>query len=560
MVRGYYSVALSHIAASLRAVLLVLCIMLFADQAVHGQSLADLALRSISLQPAEAITADKVSYITYRVPAVEGAFNGVIVSGSSQVEEPAGAIRFDDDPEGIWHPLTFLKSKKTAPFLAGYRSEAFRTDAGFTIRFEAALGDLELREAGVFDNREDEDTTIQHDEQPEGEGSDAPLAAIVPPSLIPRGEWGADPFIRGDPVPLARPSYTRMTFHHAACCSAFSYEEGIAQVKSIQDFHQDIRGWSDIGYHFILDQEGRVYQGRPFLDSSTNLTEPPRLAQGAHVGGANTGNIGVAMLGCYHPNEGDGCVDVLAPATRDSLTAVFAYINERYGVETGDLFGHRDQTNTACPGDNNYAILPQLRLDIAELVRVGNLPFALGELAASSSESNVVQLDGEIMNLNDVAAFRIEREIDDENAVVIFSAEEAGPFSLVDATVPGGGTVQYVLYATSARGQEQRVAETTLELESPDTYIMGQAFPNPFTTSATIRYYVEFDGFVHLEVYNASGERVRNLVDAYQRGGQWYQAVVGGEGLANGVYFYRMRVISYPGTVFDETRTLHLLR
>ena len=72
------------------------------------------------------------------------------------------------------------------------------------------------------------------------------------------------------------PYYDKMTLHHSAGFSAETLEEGIAQMQAIQLFHQDIRGWSDIGYHFVIDKAGNIYQGRP------------ETVIGAHTGGSNT--------------------------------------------------------------------------------------------------------------------------------------------------------------------------------------------------------------------------------------------------------------------------------
>ena len=114
------------------------------------------------------------------------------------------------------------------------------------------------------------------------------LAGIEKPVVISRDEWNANPPKHNYAY---HPYFNKLTLHHAAGWQAWTLEEGKKQVKAIQEFHQDGRGWSDIGYHFLVDLSGNIYQGRP------------EIVIGAHVGGANTGNIGVCMLGCYHPPE-----------------------------------------------------------------------------------------------------------------------------------------------------------------------------------------------------------------------------------------------------------------
>jgi len=542
---------------------LLICVVsfLFSITTVQGQSIADFDLDRVSVSEGIATEANKIAYVSYAFEAPASAYNGVIVSGTSTIPSPEGWIQWDGDNEDEWQALSFLKSERDAAFYAGYRSEEFREGIGFTLRFRGVSpSEVSVSEAGVFDNRKDDDTLVDQNLIDQQSATLIPFKTIIPPSLINRAEWNADPFIRGDPVPLARPDYNRMTFHHAACCSAYTYEEGLAQVKAIQNFHQDVRGWSDIGYHFILDQEGRVYQGRPFLDNRRNLSTPPRLAQGAHVGGFNVGNIGVAMLGCYHPPEGGSCVDELSQATKDSLITMFSYLKENYGVDTSNLFGHRDQGATSCPGDNNYSLLPQMRIDIDTLVARGNQALAQGDLVATLKENGVVILEGGLSAIRDVANVTIERELNNVVTTVYSSTETAAPIFSIDNEVSRGGVVKYSLVATGSSGQSQILDESTVLVFNPTSFTLAQSFPNPASGPATIRYYVERSGIVTIKLFNLNGVEIDELVDEFHDAEQWYTVRVPSENLASGVYYYRMIVTSFPGVVFDKTRTLHVVR
>ena len=489
-------------------------------------------------------------------------YNGLVLSGTATGDFEAGYVRFlENGAWSTWHPLEYLQTSTPAFFMAGYRSDIYRPGTPFELRFDTAPDQqIDIFEAGVFSNRRDEDHALPPNIRNEAAPRlpDSP-ATIRPPTLIPRGAWGAESFV-GTPVPLARPTYNRMTLHHAACCAASTYEEGLVQVKAIQDFHQDVRGWSDIGYHFLFDQSGRVYQGRPFLDNRINLASPPQLAMGAHVGGANTGNIGVSLLGCYHPPEGSNCVDEMSPALRDSVVTLYAYLSERYGVTTPNLLGHRDQTATSCPGDNNYVLLPALRTEIDELILTGNAPIAFASLTADRSEDGVIQLSWAFTEIIDVAAYRIDRESEAEVVTVYESVtlDEAG--ATVDAGVAGEETVQYALYAISSEGVEQRLALAMAQLEAPNEIVLGQNFPNPFSARSTIRYYVDQEGIVRINVYDISGRQVRALVNTYQEGDQWYTVEFDAGTLAQGMYYYRMQVEGFASIVFDETRAMLYVR
>lgn len=190
------------------------------------------------------------------------------------------------------------------------------------------------------------------------------MSHIPKPRIITRAEWNAKPPQFGY---TSMPYYDKLTLHHAAGFSASTIEEGVVQMQAIQELHQDVRGWSDIGYHFVVDKGGNIYQARP-----ENVI-------GAHTSNANTGNLGVCVLGCYHPPETSYyCYDQMTQATRDSLIKLYAWISETYGYDNPHILkGHRDYYDyeyTSCPGDNIWALLPELRDEITLYLEYGDIP------------------------------------------------------------------------------------------------------------------------------------------------------------------------------------------
>lgn len=113
------------------------------------------------------------------------------------------------------------------------------------------------------------------------------------------------------------------------------YSEGptTQSVRSIQDFHMDGRGWSDIGYNFLVDVKGRIYEGRGWL------------VVGAHAPGHNASGIGVCMIG----RDGDA-----TPAAKRSIRWLYDEAVRRAGRNLAKL-GHRDVYATSCPGNELYA-------------------------------------------------------------------------------------------------------------------------------------------------------------------------------------------------------------
>ncbi len=162
------------------------------------------------------------------------------------------------------------------------------------------------------------------------------------PFVHPRAEWKAVPATEPytpDPLPW------RITLHHSDGRYTQTLQESLDEVRFIQDFHIHGRGWIDIAYHFAVDPLGNIIEGRP------------EGMLGAHTLDDNEGNVGIVLLGNYHP-------PVNNRPTVPQLAAVAAlgrYLVARYGISPDTLKGHRDYKVTDCPGDRAYATLPALR-------------------------------------------------------------------------------------------------------------------------------------------------------------------------------------------------------
>ncbi len=161
-----------------------------------------------------------------------------------------------------------------------------------------------------------------------------------------RAEWGAvaptQPWAP-DPLPW------RVTLHHSDGRYTRTLAESEAEARFIQDFHIHGRGWIDIAYHYLVDPEGNILEGRP------------EGVLGAHTLGNNEGNIGIVLLGTYHPPVNDKPTQVQL----DAVAALGRYLVRRYGIDPRMLKGHRDYKATDCPGDWAYAKLDYLRLAFA---------------------------------------------------------------------------------------------------------------------------------------------------------------------------------------------------
>ncbi|MEJ3746536.1 peptidoglycan recognition family protein [Actinomycetes bacterium KLBMP 9797] len=198
-----------------------------------------------------------------------------------------------------------------------------------------------------------------------------------------RAAWGADEslrFVNGvETWPTEYYPTQALTVHHTA--GENEDPDPAATVRAIYQDQTIRRGWGDIGYNLLIDQAGRIYEGRWSGDDAvpafrgTPQDGKPLMAGGAHAVGWNAGNIGVCLLGNFTSQLPTAparatLVKVLAGLARvtgiDPLSTV-NYVNPVNGNTRTNaaISGHRDWGATECPGNLFYPELPQLREDVA---------------------------------------------------------------------------------------------------------------------------------------------------------------------------------------------------
>lgn len=282
--------------------------------------------------------------------------SGVAVRISS-ISEPSVSFQFMTDT-GEWSGAVraaLFSEPNSDRFLASARGP--EVEGAVAFRYSVVSQEpVRVISAGLFTKDNDEARGVApYQAVPQKKGD------IEKPRVISREEWGASP---PKYEYTNHPYFDKLTLHHAAGWAAHTLEKGKTRVRSIQEFHQDGRGWNDIGYHFVVDMGGHIYQGRP------------ETVIGAHVGGANTGNVGVCLLGCYHPPETSlPCTHELTKESEESLIHLYAWVSDAYGVDPEVLLGHRDYFGTtSCPGDNVWPLIPGMREDIVLFIEYGGRP------------------------------------------------------------------------------------------------------------------------------------------------------------------------------------------
>lgn len=172
---------------------------------------------------------------------------------------------------------------------------------------------------------------------------------IARPAMIPRSEWALPP-LEGQYVPH---ELRFITLHHEGVIFNDYGAKAVEYLRSVQRWGTKNNGWEDIPYHFILDLDGNIYEGRPLwaegdTGTSYNLT----------------GHALISVLGHYDHQTP-------SQAQLDSIVALMAWLAHDYQIPLENIKGHKDyipvnsqglhidvgNIKITCPGDNLYAYL-----------------------------------------------------------------------------------------------------------------------------------------------------------------------------------------------------------
>jgi hypothetical protein len=186
----------------------------------------------------------------------------------------------------------------------------------------------------------------------------AALAPFTPkPKIYSREQWGANESLR-DKGSLRYFEVHAGYVHHTVNANDYTRDEVPGILRSIYAYHTQSRGWSDVGYNFLVDKFGRIWEGR--------YGGVDRPVVGAHTLGYNDWSFAMSAIGNF---------DVKQPGSAmiQAYGALFAWKLSLHGVDAAstrqvvgpDTFraisGHRDAGSTACPGRYLYAKLPRIR-------------------------------------------------------------------------------------------------------------------------------------------------------------------------------------------------------
>jgi len=208
------------------------------------------------------------------------------------------------------------------------------------------------------------------------------------PAIVPRSGWHAEQC-----PPRSAPDYgeVKMAFvHHTVNLNDYSREEAPAVVLGICRYHRNSNGWNDVGYNFLVDKYGTLYEGR------AGGVDQPII--GAQAQGFNSVSTGIANIGTFESvPQSNEALDTMARLIRWKLplhgapTAGTVTVTSaggdtnRFGagaqVTMNRISGHRDGNNTSCPGSALYSQLPELRRRVGNQQPAGGTTNGVGQTA-----------------------------------------------------------------------------------------------------------------------------------------------------------------------------------
>jgi hypothetical protein len=351
------------------------------------------------------------------------------------------------------------------------------------------------------------------------------------PPIILRLSWGADESIRRAPPRYADAVHFAIV-HHTAGSNSYTRAQSAAIVRGIQIYHVKGNGWDDIGYNFLVDKYGQIFEGR--------YGGMDRPVIGAHALGFNPGAVGVSVIGDYGTSQ----ISAAAKASLEQLLAwrldvahvdPLSVVSRISGgspkfprgvpVLVRAVSGHRDVNFTDCPGNALYAQLPQIARDVAAL----GGPKIYAPAVSHPGESQV--------------RFTARLSVAQSWTVTILSSSGA-PVAQGTGT---GTTVDWTWDASSASTDRYRWVIATPDARSATGElgaVVGLAVQKPAVSptvvapgeTTTVSYTLTVAAYVVATLVAPDGQVLSTLLTAGQPAGAQTLAVIPPPGLPNGQY------------------------
>jgi hypothetical protein len=327
---------------------------------------------------------------------------GITWAADSDVEVVTADARLLEDGEWTeWTSLELLPAQE-GDKRAGTEPIVSPNATGVQVRVLTTEGttpkDLEvtLVDPGESDN----DNVMASDNSIPSSAEASQSATALKPKVVPRETWmGAGDAKLTTWTQDYSARLDAMYVHHTAGSNTYGKSDGAKIVRSVYTYHAKTLGWGDIGYQFLVDKYGNIFEGRHDAIES--------LPVGAQAAAYNTGTIGVSALGNYETAQPtaeliEALTKVLAwkayehgldpLATTRLLTGAGSSARAKTGtyVTVPTILGHRDTNATACPGKNLYPRLAAIRADVAKRVNATTATYGSYTPALATPKVNKV--------------------------------------------------------------------------------------------------------------------------------------------------------------------------
>ncbi|NAZ87209.1 N-acetylmuramoyl-L-alanine amidase, partial [Kineococcus indalonis] len=216
-------------------------------------------------------------------------------------------------------------------------------------------------------------------------------AAVAAPAIRSRADWGADESLRPPGGPAYAGAVRAVVVHHTADPGSYTRTEVPSVIRGMYRYHTVTLGWADLGYNFVVDRFGGIWEGR-----AGGITRP---VVGAHAGGFNTDTFGVSMMGDFTSvAPSAACLESVAqviawklslhglPAKGSAVLTSAGGGTARFAAGTTvtlrTINAHRDVGFTACPGNVGFTRMDAIRERVAQILSAGGGAASASQVAA----------------------------------------------------------------------------------------------------------------------------------------------------------------------------------
>ena len=363
------------------------------------------------------------------------------------------------------------------------------------------------------------------------------------PDFLDRAAWCP----LGNCTPHPNPEFTDVTHlivHHAASTNVSSNWSGV--VRSIWDYHVNTNGWDDIGYNWLIDPNGLVYEGR-----GDDI-------RGAHFCGTNSNTLGICMLGDFQlvaPQIAalEKLKEFLSWKTCDvEIDPLDIAFHPSSGLQLNRISGHRQGCSTECPGEGFFPLFNQLRIDV-DNYRTNECEefLAPSDLEATFVADEKVELNWKD-NASNETAFLLERAELSTNNYTMLATIGADVTNYSDETIALNTAYFYKLRAansTDTTNYSNEVGIATVVASQSNVQAQGiEIFPNPAKEYLQIISASQHINDLH--IINMQGQIVHREKDILQN-----EIRIGIKNIPNGVYM--IQLLTKNGKLVQKLQIQH---